>query len=627
MRHTFENIGRGSAWSMVWLALAGSFPLGAQTTAEDLKITIGKSIVIDYPTDVGRISTSNPEIVDAVAVSTREILLHAKGYGVSTVVIWAKTGQRSFYNISVEHNLEPIRKLIKETFPAENIHLQSAKESVSLIGEVSSKDVSDRAAALVASLSKAVVNNLYVTPLPVDKQIMLRVKFAEVNRNAAKQLGVNLFSTGALNTHGSVSTGQFNAPRPSAVGSAENGFSISDALNIFAFRPDLNLGATIKALQSEGVLQILAEPNLITSNGKEASFLVGGEFPVPVLQGGANAGAVTIQFREFGIRLTFNPQMTTHNTLKLHVKPEVSTIDLANAVTLSGFTIPALSTRRMETDIELGPGQSFVIGGLMDDRLTETMSKIPGLSSIPVLGVLFKSKEEKRAKTELIVMVTPEIVDPLNASDPKPSPVMPHEFLPPTAKPASVRKGNPVKQGSKGNTPKETQAAKALAKDLQPVFAPVLLNREPDPDASPATQEVAQTARVEPAVPEEPAVAPQAAEKAASKPVAPAAAAAAPEASVADPVKPEAVPEEPAVAPQKEEKAASKPVEPPAAAAAEAAPEASAADPVKPVEVPKEPAVAPEPAEKSASKPVEPAATETATTPREETRKEQIEPR
>ena len=139
-------------------------------------------------------------------------------------------------------------------------------------------------------------------------------------------------------------------------------------------------------MQIEGVLQILAEPNLVTTNGKEASFLVGGEFPVPVLQGGGNAGAVTIQFREFGIRLTFNPVVTENGTIKMYVKPEVSTIDLANAVTVSGFLIPALATRRMETNVELGPGQSFVIGGLIDDRVQDSMSKIPGLASIPLLG-------------------------------------------------------------------------------------------------------------------------------------------------------------------------------------------------------------------------------------------------
>ena len=223
--------------------------------------------------------------------------------------------------------------------------------------------------------------------------------------------------------------------------------SISDALNIFAFRSDLNLGALIKALQSRSLLQILAEPNLITSNGKEASFLVGGEFPIPVLQGGGNSGAVTIMFREFGVRLTFNPSITENSTIRMYVKPEVSTLDVAHGISFNGFTIPALSTRKMETNIELGEGQSFVIGGLIDNRLTETISRIPGLSSLPILGNLFKTKEVDRNNTELIVMVTPEITMPLQAGEPKPLPVMPREFLAPTtsADPFQV-KGKPAKK-------------------------------------------------------------------------------------------------------------------------------------------------------------------------------------
>jgi pilus assembly protein CpaC len=254
----------------------------------------------------------------------------------------------------------------------------------------------------------------------------------------ADSFGINLLSTGALNTPGRITTGQFSSGTPSDVSGTIPGhstgtntsFSLSDALNIFAFRPDLNLGAVIRDLQTQGLLQILAEPNLVTTNGKEASFLVGGEFPVPILQGGANAGAITIQFREFGIRLSFLPLVTAHKTIKMHVKPEVSTIDLANGVVFSGFTIPALATRRMETDVELAEGQSFVIAGLLDDRVTENLSKVPGLSHLPILGALFKSRSETRSKTELLVMVTPESTSPLSPTDPKPLPPMPKEFLP-----------------------------------------------------------------------------------------------------------------------------------------------------------------------------------------------------
>jgi pilus assembly protein CpaC len=225
-------------------------------------------------------------------------------------------------------------------------------------------------------------------------------------------------------------------------------------LNIFAFRPDLNLASTIRALQGRGALQILAEPNLVTTDGKEASFLVGGEFPVPIVQGGAATGAVTIQFREFGIRLTFKPSLTAHKTLKMYVKPEVSSIDIANAVNFSGFRIPALSTRRIESNIELAPGQSFVIGGMLDNRADEAFSRIPGLASIPLLGQIFKSRIENRSKAELVVMVTPEIVDPLKPGDPSPLPAMPMKFLAPVP-------GLKQPDTSKSKAPAKKHTAKA----------------------------------------------------------------------------------------------------------------------------------------------------------------------
>ncbi len=414
----------------------------AQGGPEEIRLTVGKSIVIDYPTDIARISTSNPDIADASPVTAREVLIHGKGMGTVTLVVWSKTGQRNFYNITVEQNLESLRRLLKETFPNEDIHVQSSRDSLSLTGRVSSKDVSDRITALAAPFAKTTVNYLQIASAPADKQILLRVKFAELDRSTADQFAVNLVSTGATNTIGSTSTGQFASPTPSSIGGGQpTTFSITNALNIFAFRPGLNLGAFIQALQSRNLLQILAEPNLITTNGKEASFLVGGEFPIPVLQGGANSGAVTIQFREFGIRLNFNPVITEHNTIRMYVKPEVSSLDYTNSVTFNGTTIPALATKKMETNVELGEGQSFVIAGLIDNQVTETLSRIPGLSSLPILGSIFKSHSVTKSDTELVVVVTPEITMPLLPGEAKPSVSMPENFLVPvTPDQKSVRR-------------------------------------------------------------------------------------------------------------------------------------------------------------------------------------------
>lgn len=404
----------------------------AQTGAEDLRLTVGKSVVIDYPSDIRQISTSAPEVLDASPVTTREILVHGKGLGSATMVVWSKAGQRTFYNVTVDLNLDPLRRLMRETFPNENIHVQSSRDSISLTGQVSSKEDADRMLALATPFAKTVVSNLSLPVAPIEKQILLRVKFAELDRTRENQYGVNLFSLGATNTIGSTTTGQFTSGSINGIGTGQkSSLSITDALNLFAFRPDLNLGAFIKALQQENILQILAEPNLVTSDGKEASFLVGGEFPVPVLQGGSNAGSVTIQFREYGIRLYFTPLLTPNKTIQMHLRQEVSTIDLANAVTFNGYTIPALSTRKAETNIELAEGQSFVVAGLIDNRETEVLSKIPGLGDLPILGALFKSRDEKKQRTELVMIVTPELTQPLNPNEPKPIPHMPKEFLVP----------------------------------------------------------------------------------------------------------------------------------------------------------------------------------------------------
>jgi len=419
--------------SSATLALAAG--LGFAQSAEELRLTIGKSVVIDYPADIRTISTSNPEILDASPVTTREILLHGKGLGTVTLVVWSKSGQRTFYNCTVDLNLDPLRRMLKETFPMDDITVRSTRDTVSLNGSVRNKDEADRMVAVAGSFAKVVVNNLGVNVGLAEKQILLRVKFAELDRVREVQYGVNLLGAPGGTLIGST-TGQFTSTTttgslqvPSTSGGSTAISSITQALSLFAFDPKLNLGAFLKALESQSILQTLAEPNLVTTNGKEASFLVGGEFPVPVVQGGSGAGAVTVQFREFGIRLKFTPLLTDHKTIKMHLNQEVSTLDAADGVSLNGFVIPALSTRRTETDVELGEGQSFVVSGLVSNAESDTFTKIPVLGSLPIIGYLFKSRDEKKNRTDLVVLVTPEVTEPLGPNYPKPSVYMPKDFL------------------------------------------------------------------------------------------------------------------------------------------------------------------------------------------------------
>jgi len=203
--------------------------------------------------------------------------------------------------------------------------------------------------------------------------------------------------------------------------------AVTNALNLFFFNPQVHLGAVIEALKTRNLLQILAEPNLIAVNGKEASFLAGGEFPFPVAQQNASGIAtVTIQFREFGVRLKFTPVIQPNGNIHLHVAPEVSELDFADAVTVSGTTIPAISTRKADTEFELQDGQSFVIAGLLDNRVTNVENKIPFLGDIPILGNFFKSKSNQKNNSELMVLctvhrVSPSVVAPKGPAMPVPN--------------------------------------------------------------------------------------------------------------------------------------------------------------------------------------------------------------
>jgi pilus assembly protein CpaC len=419
--------------SSATLALAAS--LSFAQSAEDLRLTVGKSVVIDYPSDIRQIATSNAEILDASPVTTREILLHGKALGNATLVVWSKSGSRTFYNCTIDLNVDPLRRMLKETFPQDDITVRTSRDTLSLNGSVRNKEEGDRAVAVAGSFAKTVINNLGVNVGQAEKQILLRVKFAELDRVREIQYGVNLLASPGGNLIGS-STGQFSstalsgtAQVPQAQGGSTAVATITQALSLFAFDPKLNLGAFLKALESQSILQTLAEPNLVTTSGKEASFLVGGQFPVPVVQGGSGAGAVTVQFKEFGIRLKFTPWLTDHKTIKINLQQEVSTLDVADGVTLNGFVIPALSTRRAETDVELGEGQSFVVAGLVSNAESDTFTKIPVLGSLPIIGYLFKSRDEKKNRTDLVVLVTPEVTEPLGPNDPKPSVYMPKDFL------------------------------------------------------------------------------------------------------------------------------------------------------------------------------------------------------
>jgi pilus assembly protein CpaC len=412
-----------------------------QTTPQpnQLDLTVGKSLLLDSGLPMERISVGLGGVADVTAVSPSEVLVNGKAAGETSLIIWREGGSKLYYDLAVRPSrflansrVELAARQLNQELPDQNISLTQEDDTLFLRGKVKDITSAERAYAIASTTGKA-VNLLYVDVPPPEDQILLRVKFASVDRSFSSQIGVNLFSTGATNTIGSVSTGQFNPPTIGQVGVSPATASLSDALNVFLFRPDLNLGATIKLLESRGLLEVLAEPNVLAQNGKEASFVAGGEFPYPVVQGstGGGAAAVTIQFREFGVRLNFIPTITPRGSISLRVSPEVSALDFTHGLTVNGFSVPAITIRKLDTAVELNDGQSFAIGGLLDNRVTDTLDKVPFLGDLPILGKFFQSRSHEKENTELIVIVTPELVRPIPQGSPLPQLKYPVPFLDP----------------------------------------------------------------------------------------------------------------------------------------------------------------------------------------------------
>lgn len=391
--------------------VAARAAVAAGDAAEPLDLMVGRSMVIRMDRPITRVSLSTPEIADALVTTPYELLVHGKAPGTISLLVWADTGRIKTYDVSVRRDLSALEQHVRRLFPGEPITVGSNGKDVVLSGVVSTKFIADRASSVaVGYVEKAenVVNLLRQQEGVVTNQVMLKVRFAEVNRTAAQELGASFFTgpNGRENWIGRTTTQQFPAPDFDQ----DKGLVFGDFLNFFAFNTEEQLGVAIKALRERGLFQSLAEPNLITQDGKEASFLAGGEYPYPVLQGSGVNASITIVFKEFGIRLRFTPTVLGGDMVRIKVMPEVSTLDFANAVTLEGFRIPALSTRRMETEVELRDGQTFAIAGLLDNRVNETLRRVPGIGDIPILGYLFRSKAYQKNTTELVVMITPLIV-------------------------------------------------------------------------------------------------------------------------------------------------------------------------------------------------------------------------
>jgi pilus assembly protein CpaC len=387
--------------------------------------------VLDVGTPIARVSLTSADVADALVTTPTQLLINGKLPGTISMFVWDRAGALRRYELTVQRDLALLTEQLKQLFPTESISATANGKNVVLTGNVTNKDVIEKAVNVAAGYvdkKEEVTTLLQLGQGAATNQVLLRVRFAEVSRSAMTELGVNFAANGAKDGRyfGRSTTQQFGAPEWDEQGR----FVFSDFLNLFFFDSKEQLAVVVKALSEKGLFQSLAEPNLVAESGKEASFLAGGEFPIPIAQGsGANIG-VSVVYKEFGVRLNFTPTVNG-DRVHLKVRPEVSALDFNNSVVLAGFRIPGLSTRRTETELELANGQTFAIAGLMNNTMVQSLRKIPGLGDIPILGYLFRSKGAEKNQTELVVMITPEIL-PNNSRGVTPNlPRMPERFMDP----------------------------------------------------------------------------------------------------------------------------------------------------------------------------------------------------
>ena len=472
-------------------------------SGSDIDLLVGRSTVLNVGSTIHRVSLTVPDVADAMVTAPTQLLIHGKQPGTISLFVWDKAGSIKTYEVNVRRDLLALKDHLKQLFPGEDITVLGSGKDVVLSGTVASKYVIEKAAEVAGGYVEKkdnVVNLMKQQEGVASNQVMLRVRFAEVSRSALQELGASFFANGYKNEW----LGRSAPPGvPAPDFDADKGLVFSDFLNLFVFNAKEGLGGVVKALSNKGLFQSLAEPNLIATNGKEASFLAGGEYPYPVVQSGANTNSVTIVFKEFGIRLNFTPTVLGGDLIHLKVRPEVSSLDFSNGLILDGFRVPALATRRTETEVELRDGQTFAIAGLMNNTLTNTMSKIPGIGDIPILGLLFRSKAHQKNQTELVVMITPTIIrrGQMGVSEGLPSLVEPYMGRPdrthPNPDPYIGSPRYPVNQGSPrgGDTneapaPAPTQAARPVSPvpsrpvTQQPTTSSPVSRPTPRPEAS-----------------------------------------------------------------------------------------------------------------------------------------------
>jgi pilus assembly protein CpaC len=392
-----------------------------QPQAQMINVAVNQGALVDFNVPVREVRVAKPEIADVTATAPRQILVNGKSFGTTQLVVQVDGGAQHVFTVAVDVDFERLEASIRLLVPRAQVKVSALLDAIVLTGTVPDAESAERIVQIANIYSPQVINHMRVAGV---YQVLLRCTVAEVNRSATRELGFNGWMAGD-NFKDAFAVSNIAGINPVDI-SAAPGFSVTSPIPFGTVKmgvgsaPTLTLGfprvqmqVFIQALRENGLLQVLAEPNLVTVSGQEAAFLAGGEFPIPVPQGGQN-NAITIEFREFGVRLHFTPTVLSEDVIRVHVAPEVSEPDFSTAITISGFAVPGLTQRRVDTVVELGPGQTFAIGGLLSEKARATASKVPGLGELPVLGALFSSVQYQSNETELVVLVTPELVAPLN---------------------------------------------------------------------------------------------------------------------------------------------------------------------------------------------------------------------
>jgi len=413
------------------------------TDGERVAIPLNRSVLVETSQPISTIQAVSPQIAVVQSISPTRFMISGASYGETQVIVWSENGDRQIFNIVVELDIQALLTALTRVDPRSDVEATPIQGNVILTGQVSSAAAAEKMLQVTGlfmprgegSIGGIVQNHMHVAG---EQQVVLRCTVAEVNRRAARQLGINGFLAGG-NVRDAFAVNQIAGINPINIGAAADvnvmdaipfltgadGIPMSSQTTLSLGFPRAQMQFFLQAMAENSLLRVLAEPNLVTISGETATFLAGGEFPYPVPQGGTS-NAITIEFREFGVRLNFTPVVLPNQTIRLRVEPEISATDFSNAVQVAGTMVPGLSQRRTHTVVEIGNGQTIAIAGLLNEEVRGVVTRIPGIGDVPILGALFRSVEYRKSLTELVILVTPEIIAPLN---PEQVPPTPGEFL------------------------------------------------------------------------------------------------------------------------------------------------------------------------------------------------------